>query len=50
MEHGVLLGQLGLDTILDLALGLWALGCPDQPHGLIGAEPVTAAGLCPCSL
>ena len=46
----MLLGQLRLDTILDLALGLRALGCADQSHRLIGAESVIAGGLCPHSL
>ena len=50
LEDGVLLGQLRLDPILDRALGLWALGCADQPHRLIRAESVIAGGLCPHSL
>ena len=50
LEDGVLLGQLRLDPILDRALGLWPLGCADQPHGLIRAESVIAGGLCPHSL
>ena len=50
LEDGVLLGQLRLDTILDRALGRWALGCADQPHRLIRAESVIAGGLCPHSL
>ena len=31
-------------------VGRWALGCADQPHGLIRAEAVIAAGLYPRSL
>ena len=50
LEHGVLLGQLRLDPILDRALGCRTLGCADQPHGLIRPEPVIASGLCPHSL
>jgi hypothetical protein len=50
LEDGVLLGQLRLDPILDRALGRRALGCTDQPNGLIWAESVIASGLGPHSL
>jgi len=50
LEDGVLFGQLRLDLILDRALGLWPLGCTDQPDRLIRAESVIAGGLCPHSL
>jgi hypothetical protein len=46
----VLLSQLRLDAILDRTGGCRALGCADQPHGVIRAEPITAAGLGPCLL
>jgi hypothetical protein len=50
IEHGVVFGELRLDAILDRASGCRALGCADQPYGLVWAEPVLAAGLCPHSL
>jgi hypothetical protein len=50
LEHGVLLGQLRLDTILNRAIGYGTFGCADQSHSLIRTEPVTAPGLGPYSL
>ena len=50
LEHSVLFSQLRLDPILDRALSCRALRCADQMHGLIGSEPVIAAGLRPHSL
>ena len=46
LEDGVLLGQLRLDAILDRALGCRALGCADEPHGLIRRRTRDRAPVC----
>ena len=50
MEHGVLLCQPRLYSVLDRPLNLGPLGRPDQAHGLVGAEVVTPARLAPHTL
>ena len=50
MEHGVLLCQPRLDAVRDRPLNLGPLGCPDEPHGLVGAEVVATTCLGPHTL
>ncbi|HST54368.1 MAG TPA: hypothetical protein VLJ42_00535 [Solirubrobacteraceae bacterium] len=50
VEHGVLLRQTRLDSVLDRPINIRPLGRADQAHGLVGAEAVTPARLAPHTL